>query len=92
MAHGSLGAEISQALTVGHNQGVFEHIMVEVASKLDAVQAPDGQTFLDHSLLMFTSEAGQYTHHAGCVNYPVVMAGGAGGALNTGYFVDYRVP
>ena len=38
---------------------------------------------------MFTSEAGQYTHHTGCVNYPVITAGGAGGSLNTGYFVDY---
>ena len=89
VAHGAMGAHAAQALTVGHNQGVFEHIMVAVASKLDAVQAADGQTLLDHSLIQFTSEAGQYTHHAGCVNFPVVTAGGAGGHLRTGYFVDY---
>ena len=44
VAHGSLGADASQALTVGHNQGVFEHVMVAVARKLDDVQAADGQT------------------------------------------------
>ena len=27
---------------------------------------------LDHSLLMQTSEAGQVTHHTGCVHYPVI--------------------
>ena len=89
VAHGSLGADASQALTVGHNQGVFEHVMVAVARKLDDVQAADGQTLLDHSLIQFTSEAGQYTHHTGCVNYPIVTAGGAGGYFQTGFFVDY---
>ena len=49
----------------------------------------DGQTLLDHSLLMMTSEAGQYTHHTACVHYPVVTAGRAGGYFNTGYFIDY---
>ena len=89
VAHGALGATAAQALTVGHNQGIFEHIMVAVARKLDAVQAADGQTLLDHSLIQFTSEAGQYTHHTGCVNYPIVTAGSAGGALSTGHFVDF---
>ena len=89
VAHSGMGSYAAQALTLGHNQGVFEHIMVTVAKKLDDIQAPDGQTYLDHSLIMFTSEAGQYTHHTGCVNYPVITAGGAGGSLNTGYFIDY---
>ena len=89
VAHGALGAHAAQALNIGHHQGIFEHIMVAVASKLDAVQAPDGQSLLDHSLIQYTTEAGQYTHHTGCVNYPLVTAGGAGGYFNTGYFVDF---
>ena len=36
-----------------------------------------------------TTESGQYTHHTGCVNYPLVTAGGAGGFFNTGFYVDY---
>ena len=63
--------------------------MVDLASKLDAVATPDGKTLLDHSLITLTSESGQYTHHTNCVNFPVVMAGGAGGYFNTGMFVDF---
>ena len=89
VAHGGLGNFLSQSLTLGFHQGIFEYIMVVLASKLDAVRAHDGQTLLDHSLITFTSEAGQKTHHSGCVNYPVITAGRAGGYFNTGYYVDF---
>ena len=50
--------------------------------------AHDGLTMLDHSLLVWTNEHGQITHHSG-VQYPVITAGGAGGFFNTGKFVDF---
>ena len=89
VAHGGLGAAASQDKTLRWHQGTFEHAMVDLAAKLDAVQAADGMTLLDHSLITLTSESGQYTHHTNCVNFPVVTAGGAGGYFNTGMFVDF---
>ena len=89
VAHSGLGASIAQNYTVGYNQGTFEHILVGLAAKLDAIEMHDGQSLLDHSLLMQGSEAGQMTHHSGCVNYPIITAGGAGGFFNTGMFVDF---
>ncbi len=88
VAHSSLGVTKAQELAVGYNQGTFEHIMVKLAAKMDAVTMADGTTLLDNSLLMLTNEHGQITHHAG-VQYPVVTAGGAGGYFNTGKFVDF---
>ena len=89
VAHQSGGRDAAQAWMVGYNQGVFEHIMVAVAHKLNETPAADGQTMLDHSLIMLTNEAGQQTHHTNCVNYPLITAGGAGGYFNTGHFVDF---
>ena len=63
--------------------------MVDLAYKMDQVTMGDGKTLLDHSLILFTNEAGQVTHHSGCVDYPVIMAGGAGGYFKTGMFVDF---
>jgi hypothetical protein len=89
VAHNGMGAQASQGCTLAWNRGTFEHGMVGLAAKLDAVITADGSTLLDNSLLMQTSEAGQLTHHSGCVNYPIVMAGGAGGYFKTGMFVDF---
>jgi len=89
VAHNGLGPQASQGYTLGWHQGTFEHVMVDLAAKLDAVPMQDGQTLLDHSLITLTSEGGQYTHHTGCVNYPLITAGGAGGYFNTGNFVDF---
>lgn len=88
IAHASKGAQTAQGFAVAYNQGTFEHIMVKLAAKLDDVITSDGQTLLDHSLLVWTNEHGQITHHSG-VQYPVVTAGGAGGYFNTGNFVDF---
>jgi hypothetical protein len=89
VAHSGLGSSVAQQLTLGWNQGSFEHILVNLAAKLDDTPAVGGGTLLDNSLLMLTSEAGQITHHSGCVHYPVVTAGGAGGYFKTGMFVDF---
>jgi len=89
VAHGALGGEAAQRWVLGWNQGTFENVMVDLAAKMDAVNMADGTTLLDNSLLMFSQEAGQVTHHTGVVNYPIVTAGSAGGFFNTGMFVDF---
>jgi hypothetical protein len=89
VAHGSLGPNVAQMWTSGWNQGTFEHVMVDLAAKMDQVLMPNDTTLLDNSLLMFVQEAGQVTHHTGTMSYPVVTAGSAGGFFNTGLYVDY---
>ena len=37
----------------------------------------------------FTQESGQISHHTACNTMPVITAGGAGGAIQTGMFVDF---
>ena len=79
VAHGGLGAERSQAYTVVYNQGTFEHIFAKLAKALNDVTMEDGQTALDHCLLVFGQEHGQITHHTqNCKTFPVVTAGSAG--------------
>ncbi len=48
-----------------------------------------GQTVLDNSLVMWGSEIGNSQSHR-TESMPVVSFGGAGGAIKTGYYVDYR--
>ena len=89
IAHQGVGQSEAQQWTMAWNKGTFEHVMVDLASKMDQVSMADGQTLLDHSLILFTNEAGQITHHGGCVDYPMMTAGGAGGYFKTGMFVDF---
>ena len=89
VAHEGAGPVNAQAYTVEYNQKTFEHVMVELASRLDAITMSDGQTLLDHTLITFTQESGQISHHTGCRTMPIVTAGGGSGVINTGNFVDY---
>lgn len=90
VAHGGLGAEKSQAYAVVYNQGAFEHIFAKLAKALDDVQMPDGQTALDHCLIVFGQEHGQITHHTqGCKTFPLVTAGLAGGRVTGGRYIDF---
>lgn len=77
----------TRVMALEHHRWVFDEILLELASRLDIEEAP-GQTFLDNSLLMQTSECGVSTHNS--INLPVVTIGGAGGNLKTGLFCDYR--
>jgi hypothetical protein len=89
VAHNGLGAMAAQRYTIGYNQGAFEYIFAKLAKELDAVTMADGQTLLDHSLLVFCQEHGQITHHSRCNTTPIVTAGRAGGSINTGHFIDF---
>lgn len=69
------------------NRGAFQNVLLYLARQLDVEEAP-GVTVLDNSLLTWSQECGMETHEASSM--PVVTFGGAGGALRTGNFCDYR--
>jgi hypothetical protein len=89
VAHEGLSPGPAQVWATQYNQKTFEYVLVELASRLDDVVMEDGQTLLDHSLLMQTSENGQVSHHTHCNAVPLITAGGANGYFNTGYYVDF---
>ena len=90
VAHWGLGAERAQDYTVIYNQGTFQHVFAKLAKALDDVQMADGQTALDHSLLVFGQEHGQISHHTqGCHAFPLVTAGLAGGRVAGGRYIDF---
>jgi hypothetical protein len=60
-----------------------------LAAKLDAMPEGDGSTVLDHSCLLFTNSMWSGTNHDSS-KLPVVLAGGLGGALETGRVLDYQ--
>lgn len=55
--------------------------------KLDSYQEGD-RTLLDNTILLWATEIGESTQHD-LTLMPYVLAGGAGGKLKTGRFVDY---
>ncbi len=68
------------------NQMVFEHVLLDLAYKLDVEEAPCCNV-LDSSLVQWTQESGSVTHDA--LSLPLVTFGGAGGAISTGNYCDY---
>lgn len=69
------------------HQRFFANVYVDLMKKLD-VDDGTGKTLLDRSLMVWSQESGAYTHESQSI--PVVMAGGAGGAIKTGNYCDYR--
>lgn len=78
----------NQQILVDSHQRTFEHVVVDLASKLDAVQIAPGKTLLDAALVQWTMEAGPSTHDMQWL--PIVTFGSAGGHFRTGLYVDYR--
>jgi hypothetical protein len=83
-AAATLAAEVS--LREGY-QKYFEHEFLDLITKLD-VDDGTGHSILDDTLVVWTQEACAITHEG--FSLPVIAAGGAGGALKTGSFIDYR--
>jgi hypothetical protein len=77
-----------QDILLASHRNWLQGQMFDLASKLDAIEEAPGQTYLDNSLLMFTSESGPATHFNW--EMPVVTLGGAGGWFNTGRYYDFR--
>jgi hypothetical protein len=70
---------------VSINEWIANEVFLQVLQKLDVEEA-DGQTFLDNSVVFWGNELGM--NH---LNYsvPTVLAGSAGGYLETGRYIDY---
>jgi hypothetical protein len=79
--------EAAQAELVPSYQRTFEHMLLDLAAKLDVEEAP-GMTYLDNSLLVWTQESGQSSHDS--ISVPIVTFGSAAGYFKTGQYVDYR--
>jgi hypothetical protein len=77
-----------QSWLVQSYQGLFEQVFLYLASALDGIQDVNGQTVLDNSLLVWGQECCMETHNQ--YGIQTVSFGGAGGALNTGLYCDYR--
>src|SRR5690606_35986981 len=69
------------------NEQVFEHVMLDLAHKLDVEDAP-GSNVLDQSLIQWTQESGEMTHDAR--GLPLVTFGRAGGSVQTGNYCNYE--
>jgi hypothetical protein len=66
-----------------------ENIYARLLEKLDvSIDGVNDTTYLDNALVVWNHEAGQETHNA--ESFPTLVAGGAGGFLQTGLYVDYR--
>ncbi len=78
-------------------QNFHGQVVAKLLAELDEVEDfESGKTYLDNSLVMWVTEncvrkndLGSYTVHAS-IDMPMFMAGSAGGALRTGYFLDFQ--
>jgi hypothetical protein len=61
--------------------------LAELIRGLDAITESNGKTMLDNSVVYFGTDS-IWNHRV--VDMPVLLAGGLGGKLKTGYFIDYR--
>jgi Protein of unknown function (DUF1552) len=77
-----------QPLIVAHYREFFEFVFLDMANRLNSIPTTPGRTVLDDSLMMWTQESGMNTHYP--ISIPIITAGGAGGAVNTGNYIDYR--
>jgi hypothetical protein len=63
-------------------------LIARLMKKLESVPEGDG-TMLDHTTILYLSDAAE-GHHSRCWEWPMVMLGNAGGALNAGgRYVEY---
>lgn len=70
----------------GINNWLAEEIFASLIEKMDAIEESDGYTLLDNSLVYWGNEMG--FNHIG-YSVPCLLAGSAGGVLNTGRYLDY---
>lgn len=85
---GSEGATIPNADLLHHGidlifAGMFRHLL----DKLDSYPGPRGGTLLDDSFALWTNDLANGPPHS-YRNIPQVLAGGAGGFLKTGQYID----
>ncbi len=65
--------------------------MLKLAIALDADSDPHGSgSILDNSVIFWTNELGAWTTSHNTLTLPAISFGSCGGALKTGYYMDYR--
>lgn len=84
-AHDAVDDANDHAHLVSLNKWTATDVFAKFMERLDVEEA-EGKTFLDNSLVVMGSELAM-DHYL--LSMPTVVAGGAGGALTTGYYVDY---
>jgi hypothetical protein len=67
------------------NRWIATDVFRQICERLDVEEA-EGRTYLDNSLVCWGDELSLEHYTTGL---PTLLAGGAGGALETGYYVDY---
>jgi hypothetical protein len=77
--------ENSRRMLKGINQWIANEVFAKLLTKLDVPES-GGRTYLDNSLVYWGNELG-FNHIAYSV--PCLLAGGAGGSLKTGRYLDY---
>lgn len=77
--------ENARRMLQGINSWIANELMAKLLEKLDVPES-DGATYLDNSLIYWGNELG-FNHIAYSV--PCLLAGGAGGAIRTGQYLDY---
>ena len=76
-----------QEIIATAHQRFFQNVFLDLVNKLD-FEEESGVSALDRSLVLWTQESGNHTHDS--YSIPLVTAGGAGGAMSTGQYIDYR--
>ncbi|MFO0727777.1 MAG: DUF1552 domain-containing protein [Myxococcota bacterium] len=84
-AHEADGNPTAKRNFVAISKWIAQAVFGAFLDRLDVEEA-DGKTFLDNSLVVWGNELG-YNHYS--TDVQTLMAGSAGGALRTGYYVDY---
>ncbi len=85
---GSEGTPIPNADLLHHGiDKIFAGLFKFFLDKLSAYSGPSGGTLLDDSIVLWTNDLANGPPHS-YSNVPQVMAGGAGGFLKTGQYID----
>jgi hypothetical protein len=84
-AHQAADNALNREHIVSLNRWVTTDVFGRFLEQLDVEEA-DGKTFLDNSLVLMGGELAM-DHYV--ISQPTLLAGSAGGALQTGYYVDY---
>ena len=88
VAHSAQDGGSAQELVRQFNQTFFSGVYMDFVSRLDSFPDGAGGTLLDHCLVAWGQENGNHPHFSWTL--PVITAGGAGGAIKTGSYCDYR--
>jgi hypothetical protein len=85
---GDVGDPIPNADVLHHGiDKIFAGIFKRFLDRLNAYPGPTGGTLLDDSVVMWTNDLANGPPHS-YSNIPQVIAGGAGGFLKTGQYID----